>query len=42
MNNDQQKGMEIEGKTVEDAINKAMKSLKVSKEEMHIKIVCEE
>ena len=34
--------IEVEGKTVEDAINKAIKKLGVSRESLSIKIVCEE
>ncbi|HBG61169.1 MAG: hypothetical protein A2Y03_00015 [Omnitrophica WOR_2 bacterium GWF2_38_59] len=36
------KSIEIEGSTVEDAINKALKLLKATRDEVLIKIVCEE
>ena len=36
------KSIEVEGNTVEDAIKKALEILKVSKEEIDIKVVCEE
>ena len=36
------KNFEIEGCTVEDAINKALKLLGVSRDEISVKIVCEE
>ena len=38
----QRKGIEIEGATVEDAIKKAIKLLKVNRDELVVKIVCEE
>jgi spoIIIJ-associated protein len=34
--------IEFEGGTVEDAINKALESLSVSRDEIRIKVVCEE
>ena len=34
--------MEIEGVDVEDAIRKALELLKVSREEIYVKVVCEE
>ena len=37
-----QKSIEIEGCTVEDAIGKAMAELGVSRDQLLIKIVCEE
>ena len=39
---DRKKTVEIEGSTVEDAIKKAMALLKVSREEINVKVVCEE
>lgn len=36
------KSIEVEGSTVEDAITKALKLLKVTRDEVLIKIVCEE
>ncbi len=36
------KGIEIEGNDVEDAIKKALEKLKVSRDEIQIKVVCEE
>ena len=36
------KNFEFEGADVEEAINKALESLKVSRDELNIKIVCEE
>ena len=36
------KSIEIEGGTVEDAIKKALDMLKVSRDEIDIKVVCEE
>lgn len=42
MGNDQQKGVEIVGDTVEDAINQAVSTLNVPKDSLNIKIVCEE
>lgn len=36
------KGIEVEGATVEEAIQKAMEALNVSRDEMCVKIVCEE
>ena len=36
------KSIEIEGSTVEDAIKKAAALLKVSRDEIDIKVVCEE
>ncbi|MCD4780131.1 MAG: Jag N-terminal domain-containing protein [Candidatus Omnitrophica bacterium] len=36
------KSITVEGSTVEDAIEKAVNQLKVSKEEVNIKVVCEE
>ena len=36
------KSIEIEGSTVEDAIKNALKLLKVSRDRIDVKIVCEE
>jgi spoIIIJ-associated protein len=36
------KSQEFEGSTVEDAINKAMKHLGLKREQLEIKVVCEE
>jgi spoIIIJ-associated protein len=36
------KRIDVEGATVEDAINKALKLLKASREEINVKVVCEE
>jgi spoIIIJ-associated protein len=36
------KSFEFEGGTVEEAINKAIKDLKMSRESLDVKIVCEE
>jgi spoIIIJ-associated protein len=37
-----QKGIEVEGGTVEEAIQKALDILKVSREDVHVRVVCEE
>ena len=37
-----QKSIEIEGATVEEAIQKALEELELSREEITVKIVCEE
>jgi len=37
-----QKSIEVEGGTVEEAIQKARDILKVSREDLHVKVVCEE
>lgn len=37
-----QKGIEVEGSTVEDAIKKALSILNVSRDEINVKVVCEE
>ena len=42
MNENKQKTLEVEGSTVEDAISKAMEELGVSRDEIDVKIVCEE
>ena len=42
MNKRIEKGVEVEGCTVEDAINKAVKLLGVPRDALTIKIVCEE
>lgn len=36
------KYIEVEGSTVEEAIEKALEILNVSREDIHVKIVCEE
>ena len=36
------KSIEVEGNTVEDAIKKAIEILKVSREDVEVKVVCEE
>lgn len=36
------KSIEVEGSTVEDAIKKALKILNVSRNEISVKVVCEE
>lgn len=36
------KSIEIEGSTVEDAIKKALVMMKVSRDELDVKVVCEE
>jgi spoIIIJ-associated protein len=36
------KSFEFEGSTVEEAINKAMQELKMSRKNLDVKIVCEE
>jgi spoIIIJ-associated protein len=36
------KTIDIDGFTVEDAIQKALKILKVSRDSIHVKVVCEE
>jgi len=38
----QQKDFEFEGRTVEDAIQRAIKELSVSREDIIVKVVCEE
>lgn len=40
--NPRRKSLEFEGKTVKDAIDDALKNLGVSKEDVIIKILCEE
>jgi len=42
MNKNPIKNMTFEGGTVEDAIKNALETLKVSREDIKIKIVCEE
>jgi len=39
---EQEKKLEFEGITVEDAINKAVEELDVSREDIDVKVVCEE
>ena len=41
-NEDTPKNIEVEGSTVEEAIKKALEFLKVSREDVIIKVVCEE
>ena len=36
------KSIEIEGSTVEDAINKAIKKFKVKRDDIDVKVLCEE
>ena len=36
------KNLEFEGASVEEAVKKAMETLKISREEFEVKIVCEE
>ena len=36
------KSFEFEGSTVEDAIHKAIKELKMSRDSLDVKVVCEE
>ena len=38
----QRKSLEIEGSTVEDAIKKALKELGVKRDQVNVKILCEE
>ena len=38
----QKRSIEVEGSTVEDAIQKALEILKVSRSDVEIKVVCEE
>ena len=40
--NKNQKGIEIEGSTVEDAIKKSLKLFNVSREALVVKVLCEE
>ena len=42
MNEKKNNTIEIEGATVEEAIQKAMKKLSVSRDRMDVKVVCEE
>ena len=42
MENDQEKAIEVEAGTVEDAIKKALEQLRVSRDQIKIKVVCEE
>lgn len=42
MNEDLSNSIEVEGRSVEEAIQKALKKLKVSRNEVQIKVVCEE
>jgi len=42
MNDKGSKGIEVEGGTVEEAIEKALDILKVPRDEVDVKIVCEE
>lgn len=36
------KSIEIEGSTVEDAVKKALKALKISRDRVKIEVLCEE
>lgn len=40
--NEKPKSIDVEGVTTEDAIKKALEILNVSKDEINIKVVCEE
>ena len=40
--NDNLKSIDVEGATVEDAIKKALEILGVSRDEVNVKVVCEE
>ncbi len=40
--NEKPKSFEFEGSTVEDAIEQATRTLSISREEIEVKIVCEE
>ncbi len=42
MNKDKLKSIEIEGATVEDAINKALSRFNVTRDQIEVKILCEE
>ncbi|MCB9747098.1 MAG: Jag N-terminal domain-containing protein [Candidatus Omnitrophica bacterium] len=42
MVNKKVKGIEVEGSTVEEAIQKAMEMLNLSRDEINVKVVCEE
>ena len=42
MNKLNDENLEFEGKTVEEAISKAVKMLRVKKSDLNVKIVCEE
>ncbi len=42
MNENPQKSIEVEGATVEEAIQKAMEELGVSRDKIEVKVVCEE
>ena len=42
MNANLKKGIEVEGSNVEEAIKKAVDLLKVSRDEIEVKVVCEE
>jgi len=37
-----QKSIEVEGSTVEEAVQKALKVLHASRDDVHVKVVCEE
>ncbi len=41
-NQDMSKGIEFEGATVKDAIDNAVRELKVSRDAITVKVVCEE
>ena len=42
MNKKESKSLEVEGKTVEDAVKKALKELKLSRERVKIEVLSEE
>lgn len=42
MNNDSNNKVEVEGSTVEEAIQKGLKELNVTRDKVTVKIVCEE
>jgi len=37
-----EKGIEVEGRSIEEAIKKALGTLKVSRDAINVKVVCEE
>jgi len=42
MNEDLTNGIEVEGRTIEDAIERALKQLNATRDEIVVKVVCEE
>ena len=42
MNKESEENLEVEGATVEEAIKKALDLLKVSRDDIKVKVVCEE